>query len=84
MGLKPGQHPSSSTPRHHRSDQAFGIRERTETMHSILDALLPFKVLQRWGKASKSGFVYGYLIGHNLLARQALLNGLSHLLHPDS
>ena len=65
-------------------DQAFGIRERTETMHSILDALLPFQVLQRWGRASKSGFIYGYLIGHNLLARQALLNGLSHLLHPDA
>ena len=65
-------------------DQAFGIRERSETMHSILDALLPFKVLQRWGRASKSGFIYGYLIGHNLIARQALLNGMSHLLHPDA
>ena len=65
-------------------DQAFGIRERTEAMHSIIDALLPFTVLQRWGKASKSGFIYGYLIGHNLLARQALLNGMSHLLHADA
>lgn len=71
-------------PRTAEFDQAFGIRERTETMHSILDALLPFKVLQRWGKASKSGFIYGYLIGHNLLARQALLNGMSHLLHADA
>lgn len=65
-------------------DLAFGIRERTETMHSILDALLPFRILQRWGEAGKSGFMYGYLMGHNLLVRQALLNGLDRLLHPDA
>lgn len=62
---------------------AFGIRQRTETMHSVMDALLPFKILQRWGKASKSGFVYGFLMGHNIVARMALTEIVQHLLHPD-
>ena len=62
---------------------AFGIRERTEMMHSILDALLPFKILQRWGKDSKSGFVYGFLMGHNIIVRLALKGRIQSLLHPD-
>jgi len=64
--------------------EAFGIRERTETMHSILDALLPFKILQRWGEEGKSGFIYGFLMGHNIVSRLALLGGHEELLHPDA
>lgn len=64
--------------------EAYGIRERTETMHSILDSLLPFKILQRWDEAGKSGFIYGFLMGHNILARLALLGGYKQLLHPDT
>ena len=64
--------------------EAYGIRERTETMHSILDSLLPFQVLQRWDEAGKSGFIYGFLMGHNILVRLALLSGFKDLLHPDT
>lgn len=64
--------------------EAFGIRQRTETMHSIIDALLPFKILQRWDEAGKSGFIYGFLMGHNILVRLAQLGGIGELLHPDA
>jgi len=49
----------------------YGLRERTENMHSIIDALLPFKRLQRWGLKSKRAFLFGYLLGHNLFVEQA-------------
>lgn len=49
----------------------YGLRERTETMHSVIDNLLPFKRLQRWGSRSKRAFLFGYLIGHNLFVEQA-------------
>ena len=52
-------------------------------MHSVMDALLPFTILQRWGKDSKSGFVYGFLMGHNIIARLALKGRIQYLLHPD-
>ena len=49
----------------------YALRERTETMHSIIDALLPFKRLQRWGLKSKRAFLFGYLLGYNLFVEQA-------------
>jgi len=40
--------------------------------------------LQRWDKAGKSGFLYGFLVGHNILVRLALLGGFKDLLHPGT
>ncbi len=40
--------------------------------------------LQRWDKAGKSGFISGFLVGHNILLRLALLGGFKDLLHPDT
>ena len=40
--------------------------------------------LQRWDEAGKSGFIYGFLVGHNILVRLALLGGFKDLLHPDT
>ena len=48
-------------------------------MHSIIDALLPFKRLQRWGNDSKQAFIYGYFSGHNHLARAVLIDGAGQL-----
>lgn len=64
--------------------QAYGMRERTETMHSIIDALLYFTILQRWGKAAKSAFIFGYLMGHNILARAAQDGELRAIIRPDA
>jgi hypothetical protein len=50
----------------------YGLRARTETMHSVVDDLLPSQRLQRWGLDSKSAFVFGYLAGHNLFTEAAL------------
>ena len=52
--------------------QAFGVRERAETMHSIIDDLLPFERLQRWSLGAKQGFIYGYMCGHNIVAETLL------------
>lgn len=48
-------------------DELYGIRNITETTHSILDDLLPFKRLQRWGIASKSAFISGFMMGWNIV-----------------
>ncbi len=47
-----------------------GKRQTTESMHSIIDQTLPFKRLQRWSLESKEAWVFGYLIGHNLIHQQ--------------
>jgi hypothetical protein len=48
-------------------DAVYGTRNITETTHSTLDDLLPFKRLQRWGEAAKSAFMYGYMMGWNIV-----------------
>lgn len=58
------------------SDAKQVVEQREfENMHSILESLLPFQVLQRWDGAGKSGFIHGFLMGHNILARLALPGG---------
>jgi hypothetical protein len=52
--------------------QAFGVHERAETMHSIIDDLLPFERPQRWSLGAKQGFIYGYMCGHNIVAETLL------------
>ena len=47
-----------------------GTRQTAEAMHSIIDQMLPFKRLQRWTLGSKESWVFGYLIGHNLVHQQ--------------
>jgi len=47
-----------------------GTRQTAESMHSIIDQMLPFKRLQRWTLESKESWVFGYLIGHNLVHQQ--------------
>jgi hypothetical protein len=47
-----------------------GKRQTSESMHSIIDNLLPFKRLPRWSLESKTSWIYGYLIGHNLVYEQ--------------
>jgi hypothetical protein len=47
-----------------------GKRQTAEAMHSIMDQMLPFKRLQRWSLESKESWVFGYLIGHNLVHQQ--------------
>ena len=47
-----------------------GKRQTAEAMHSIMDQMLPFKRLQRWSLESKESWVFGYLIGHNLVYQQ--------------
>ena len=47
-----------------------GKRQTAEAMHSIMDQMLPFKRLQRWTLESKESWVFGYLIGHNLVHQQ--------------
>jgi len=58
-----------------------GKRQTAESMHSIMDQMLPFKRLQRWSLESKDSWVFGYLTGHNLvyqqLRRQEVLNQLA-------
>lgn len=48
----------------------LGKRQTSESMHSIIDGLLPFKRLQRWSLSSKTIWIHGYLIGHNLAFEQ--------------
>lgn len=48
-------------------DELYGIRNITETTHSVVDDLLPFKRLQRWGQASKTAFICGYMMGWNIV-----------------
>jgi len=48
-------------------DELYGTRNITETTHSILDSLLPFKRLQRWGEDAKSAFMYGFAMGWNIV-----------------
>lgn len=50
--------------------EIHGFRQTAEAMHSIMDQMLPFKRLQRWSLESKEAWVYGYLIGHNLVYQQ--------------
>jgi len=35
-------------------------------------------------RPAKSGFIYGFLMGHNILVRLALRGGFKDLLHPDT
>ena len=59
----------------------LGKRQTSESMHSIMDDLLPFKRLQRWNLATKRNWVYGYLIGHNLVYQQLRRPGaIDHLI----
>jgi hypothetical protein len=37
---------------------------------SHIDQMSPFKRLQRWTLDSKKSWVFGYLIGHNLVHQQ--------------
>ncbi len=48
----------------------LGKRQTSESMHSIIDGLLPFKRLQRWNLKTKRTWIYAYLIGHNLVYQQ--------------
>ncbi len=50
--------------------EIIGTRQTAEAMHSIMDQMLPFKRLQRWTLESKESWVFGYLIGHNLVHQQ--------------
>jgi hypothetical protein len=50
--------------------EIIGNRQTAEAMHSIMDQMLPFKRLQRWTLESKESWVFGYLIGHNLVHQQ--------------
>jgi hypothetical protein len=58
-----------------------GKRQTSESMHSIMDQMLPFKRLLRWSLESKESWVFGYLTGHNLvhqqLRRQEVLSQLA-------
>ncbi len=47
-----------------------GQRQTTECMHLIVDDLLPFTRLQRWSLEAKTSWLFGYLMGHNLVYQQ--------------
>jgi len=47
-----------------------GKRQTAEAMHSIMAQMLPFKRLQSWTLESRESWLFGYLIGRNLVHQQ--------------